>query len=74
MEIYGADGRFVERDVARDDTPFVQITPLQTGRHYVRIWLYACAAEPCFIGARVVSGGEPTARALEPAAAEEAAP
>ncbi len=62
MEIYGADGALVERDNARDDTPFVQITPTQTGRHFVRLWLYACAAESCAIAARVVSGGTPTAR------------
>lgn len=62
MEIYAADGAFVERDAARDDTPFVQITPSQTGRHYVRVWLYACAAEPCFVAARVMSGGRPSPR------------
>lgn len=66
MEIYSADGNLVERDVARDDTPFVQVTPLQTGRHYVRLWLYACDAEPCYVAARVVSGGEPIAREAEP--------
>jgi hypothetical protein len=63
MEIYGADGNLIERDAARDDTPFVQVTPVQTGRHYVRLWLYACAAEQCQIAARVVSGGAPTERA-----------
>lgn len=68
MEIYGADGHFVERDAARDDTPYVQITPTQTGRHYVRIWLYACSAEPCYVAARVVSGGAPAPREI-PAAA-----
>ncbi|MBC7768816.1 MAG: hypothetical protein H7124_08510 [Phycisphaerales bacterium] len=67
MEIYGADGDFAERDDARDDTPYVQITPASTGRHYVRLWLYACAAEPCYIAARVVSGGRPTERAAETA-------
>ena len=62
MEIYGADGRFLERDNARDDTPFVQVTPAQTGRHYVRVWLYACSAESCHVAARVMSGGAPVAR------------
>lgn len=62
MEIYGADGHFVERDAARDDTPYVQITPARTGRHYVRLWLYACTAEPCHVAARVVSGGAPAPR------------
>lgn len=60
MEIYAADGAFVARDAARDDTPFVQITPTQSGPHYVRIWLYACAAEPCHVAARVMSGGPPS--------------
>ena len=62
MEIYGADGAMVERDNAGDDTPFVQITPTQSGRHFVRLWLYACAAETCAIAARVTSGGNPTPR------------
>ena len=62
MEIYGSDGALVERDSARDDTPFVQITPNQSGRHFVRLWLYACAAETCAVAARVVSGGSPTPR------------
>ncbi len=62
MEIYGADGRLVDRDVATDDVPYVQITPTQSGRAYVRIWLYQCAAEPCYIAARVVEGGAPAAR------------
>jgi hypothetical protein len=56
MGIYGADGALVERDNAGDDTPFVQITPTQSGRHFVRLWLYACAAETCAIAARVTSG------------------
>jgi hypothetical protein len=55
MEIYAADGRLSARDVARDDTPFVQITPTSTGRHYVRLWLYACDADACVVAARVVS-------------------
>lgn len=67
MEIYGADGTFVERDAARDDTPYVQLTPARTGRHYVRLWLYECSAEPCFVAARVVSGGRPAERAAAPA-------
>lgn len=62
MEIYGADGNFIERDAARDDTPYVQVTPTQTGRHYVRLWLYECGAEPCYVAARVVSGGRATPR------------
>ncbi|MDZ4693266.1 hypothetical protein [Terricaulis sp.] len=62
MEIYGVDGRFIERDAARDDTPYVQLTPAQSGRHYVRLWLYECSAEPCWVAARVVSGGRPAGR------------
>lgn len=62
MEAYGADGAWIARDAARDDTPFVQITPTQSGRHFVRLWLYACAAETCAVAARVMSGGSPTAR------------
>lgn len=63
MEIYGADGRLIERDAASDDTPYVQLTPARAGRYYVRLWLYECSAEPCWIAARVVSGGRPAARA-----------
>jgi hypothetical protein len=62
MEIYGADGRLADRDVATDDVPYVQITPTRSGRAYVRIWLYQCSAEPCYIAARVVEGGTPAER------------
>ncbi|MBS0385091.1 MAG: hypothetical protein JSS00_07055 [Proteobacteria bacterium] len=57
MEIYDADGNLADRDVAANDTPYVQITPTQTGRAYVRVWLYACRSESCFVGLRLVSGG-----------------
>jgi hypothetical protein len=63
MEIYGADGHLADRDVATNDTPYVQITASQSGRHYVRIWLYQCSNQPCFIAARVVEGGAPAPRA-----------
>ena len=66
MEIYGADGHLADRDVATDDVPYVQITPAQSGRHYVRIWLYQCSAEPCYVAARVVEGGTPAPRAVQP--------
>jgi hypothetical protein len=62
MEVYGADGQLVDRDIALDDTPFVQITPTQTGRAYVRIWLANCTTEPCYVAARVVGGGNPEER------------
>lgn len=62
MELYDANGEFVDRDIATDDAPYVQITPSQTGRHYVRLWLAQCESEPCFVAARVVSGGRPQAR------------
>jgi hypothetical protein len=74
MEIFAADGHFLERDVARDDTPFVQVTPERTGRHYVRIWLYACAEEPCHIAARLVSGGQPVLRDGETGTGNDTAP
>lgn len=66
MEIYGADGRLVDRDAAPDDTPYVQLTPSETGRHYVRLWLYACTAGSCYVAARVVSGGQPAPRPAPP--------
>lgn len=61
LEIYGADGRLEARDVARNDTPVVEITPAASGRHYVRLWLYACSAEFCAVAARVVAAGLPSA-------------
>jgi len=64
MEIYGEDGYLADRDTARDDRPYVQITPVRSGRHYVRLWLYACRAEPCYVGARVMSGGRLAERML----------
>ena len=71
MEIYGGDGHLVDRDTARDDTPYVQITPARSGRVYVRIWLYSCRADACYVAARVVAGGTaaPRERVEAPAAA-----
>jgi len=66
MEVYGADGVLADRDAATNDTPYVQISPITSGRHYVRLWIYACTQEPCTAGARVVSGGR-----LEPRPAEQ---
>jgi hypothetical protein len=62
MEIYAADGQLADRDTAGDDTPYVQITPARSARAYVRIWLYACRAEPCYVAARVTTGGTPAPR------------
>lgn len=62
MEIYGQDGLIADRDIAVDDTPYVQITPERSGRAYVRLWVYQCNAEPCYVAARVVSGGTPAPR------------
>ncbi|MDX2275242.1 MAG: PPC domain-containing protein [Hyphomonadaceae bacterium] len=62
MEIYDANGELADRDVATDDTPYVQITPSQTGLHFVRLWVFACESEPCYAAARVVSGGTPAER------------
>ncbi|HVY85616.1 MAG TPA: hypothetical protein VG943_10815 [Caulobacterales bacterium] len=69
MEIYGADGMLADRDINTDDTPFVQVTPSVDGRYYVRVWVYQCSDEPCFVAARVVRGGHPEVR---PDAAETA--
>jgi hypothetical protein len=65
LEIYDAAGNLADRDTARNDTPYVQITPTQTGRAYVRAWLYACSHEPCTVGLRLVSGGASAPRAGE---------
>lgn len=66
MEIYAADGHLADRDVATDDVPYVEITPTQSGRHYVRLWLYRCDAGPCTIAARVVEGGSPEHHLAQP--------
>ncbi len=66
MEIYGADGELADRDAARNDTPYIQITPTRTGRHQVRIWLYDCRAETCLVAARVLAGGRPAERQPSP--------
>ena len=63
MEIYGADGNLADRDNATNDTPYVQITPSQTGRAYVRVWVYACSQEPCYAALRLVAGGAAAPRA-----------
>ncbi len=65
LEIYDAAGNLADRDTAANDTPYVQITPTQTGRAYVRAWLYACGHEPCTVGLRLVSGGAAVPRTGE---------
>ena len=65
MEIYDASGNLADRDTATNDTPYVQIMATQTGRAYVRVWLYACSAEPCTVGMRLVSGGAAAPRSGE---------
>jgi len=67
MEIYAHDGVLVDRDVAANDRPYVQITPARSGLHHVRIWLYSCDAEPCLVAARVVFGGTQVERAVDAA-------
>lgn len=71
MEVYGADGHLVDRDIARDDTPYVQITAARSARAYVRIWLYDCQAERCYAAARVTTGGTPAPRDAEPASTDD---
>lgn len=71
MEIYGADGKLVDSDTGSDATPYVQITPTQTGTHYMRFWIFACEEEPCIAAVRVVSGGEAAPRAAERSASND---
>ena len=66
MEIYGADGELADRDTARNDTPYIQVTPTRTGRHQIRLWLYDCRAETCLVAARVLAGGTPAERQSPP--------
>lgn len=65
MEIYDTEGELTDRDVATNDTPYVQITPSRTGLHFVRLWVFTCQTEPCYAGARLVSGGTPADREEE---------
>ncbi len=53
LEVYDATGGFVGRDVAVNDTPYVEITPAADGTAYARVWLAACEHEPCYVGMRV---------------------
>jgi len=58
LEVYDAAGGFVGRDVAVNDTPYVEITPAADGVAYARIWLAACESEPCYVGARLYRRGQ----------------
>jgi len=58
LEVYDAAGAFVGRDVAVNDTPYVEITPAADGVAYARIWLAACESEPCYVGARLFRRGQ----------------
>ncbi|MBI1188181.1 MAG: hypothetical protein GC206_12780 [Alphaproteobacteria bacterium] len=57
MEVYDVDGRRAEVDILPDDTPFVQLSPAQSGRAYVRVWLASCDVAQCTVGARGMYGG-----------------
>ncbi|MBI1251232.1 MAG: hypothetical protein GC189_07160 [Alphaproteobacteria bacterium] len=52
LELYDARGGFIGRDVAVNDTPYVEVTPSAEGVHFARIWLAACESEPCYVGVR----------------------
>jgi hypothetical protein len=71
LEIYDPNGERVDRDIADDDTPYVQLRPEQSGRYVVRAWLARCEQEPCGVGVRVLTGGALADRP-EPAPAEDA--
>lgn len=58
LEVYDAAGAFVGRDVAVNDTPYVEITPAADGVAYARVWLAACESEPCYVGARLYRRGQ----------------
>lgn len=65
LEIYGADGKLADSDTGGDTTPYVQVTPTQTGTHYVRFWIFSCDEDPCVAAVRIVSGGQATPRSAQ---------
>ncbi len=53
LELFDPAGDYVGRDVAVNDTPYVEVTPARDGAYHARIWLAACEHEPCYVGGRV---------------------
>jgi hypothetical protein len=51
--VLDADGRPVQ-DVLVDNYPVVVFTPPSDGRYLLQLFMYACSAEPCYAGVRVL--------------------
>lgn len=54
MELYDDEGKFVANDIATDDIPWTDVTPLRSGVFTSRVWLANCTSEPCYVGAMVL--------------------
>jgi len=50
-------GGVVADDVLPDDFPVVNFAPQADGDYMVRIMLRQCSVAPCYVGARVLTGG-----------------
>lgn len=47
MALLDTDGRAVDKDVDDGDVAFLTYVPSVTGRHWIRVRIAACSAEPC---------------------------
>lgn len=54
LEAFDADNIRVDRDVALDDRPTLDITPISTGMFTIRTWWVHCQSRPCHVAARVL--------------------
>lgn len=48
LELYDADGNFLETDDAVDPTPMISFTPEVSGLYSVNVVMYACSVESCY--------------------------
>lgn len=64
LEAIDSDGIRVDRDVALNDAPTLDITPIRTGRFTIRTWWAHCTDRPCYVATRVLrrdpNGGPPS--------------
>jgi S1-C subfamily serine protease len=63
MEAFDSNGASVAIDIALDDRPILDITPLRTDTFTVRIWWAQCIARPCYVAGRVLRRNASSTRA-----------
>jgi len=57
LALMDASGSQIDSDYELDDYPVIEVTPPQTARYTVHVYMAECSTEPCFYGVGVYAGG-----------------